>query len=141
VTFVDHAQNQYAALPQLLVDHGYDTQVFHGDVATFWNRVNIYPNLGYQAWHMQDEFTSTRAIGITGLGDEDFFKQALPKVEALKQPFMATLITLSSHTPFTLPDDLRTLPIPAGSGLTTPRRNISRACITPTRRLASSSTA
>jgi len=117
VTFVDHAQNQYAALPQLLVDHGYDTQVFHGDVATFWNRVNIYPNLGYQAWHMQDEFTSTRAIGITGLGDEDFFKQALPKVEALKQPFMATLITLSSHTPFTLPDDLRTLPIPAGSGL------------------------
>jgi phosphoglycerol transferase MdoB-like AlkP superfamily enzyme len=117
VAFVDHAQNKYAALPQLLVDHGYDTQVFHGDVATFWNRANIYPNLGYQAWHMQDEFTSTRAIGITGLGDEDFFQQALPKVEALKQPFMATLITLSSHTPFILPEDLRTLPIPDGSGL------------------------
>ena len=117
VTFVEHAQNQYAALPQLLVNNGYTTHVFHGDVSTFWNRANIYPNLGYQTWNMKDSYTSTRNIGITGLGDEDFFEQSLPKIQSLQQPFMATLITLSSHTPFILPEDLRTLTIPADSGL------------------------
>lgn len=117
VAFVDHAQNQYAALPQLLVDHGYHTTVFHGDVPTFWNRANIYPNLGYQTVVMKNDYTITRHIGITDLGDEDFFQQSLPKIEALQQPFMATLITLSSHTPFLIPEDLRTLPIPADSDL------------------------
>ncbi len=117
VAFVDHAQNTYAALPQLLVDNGYDTNVFHGDVSTFWNRANIYPSLGYQTWFMKNTFNITRQIGITGLGDEDFFQQSLPKIETLKEPFMATLITLSSHTPFILPEDLRALKIPANSGL------------------------
>ena len=117
VAFVDHAQNAYTAFPQLLVTHGYDTNVFHGDVSTFWNRANIYPSLGYQTWFMKNTFTATRQIGITGLGDEDFFQQSLPKIETLKEPFMATLITLSSHTPFILPEDLRTLSIPASSGL------------------------
>jgi lipoteichoic acid synthase len=117
VAFVDDAQNRYAALPQLLAGHGYATEAFHGDVATFWNRANIYPNLGYQKWSSLEDYVSHRYIGITGLGDEDFFTQTLPRVEALPQPFMATLITLSSHTPFILPDDLRTLAIPAASGL------------------------
>ncbi len=117
VAFVDDAQHQYEALPQLLVDNGYDTNVFHGDVPTFWNRADIYPNLGYQSMVMKDAFTPARDIGITGVGDMDFFEQSLPNIEVLPQPFMATLITLSSHTPFLLPTDLRTLPIPAASGL------------------------
>lgn len=118
VAFVDHAQNRYAALPQLLVDHGYSTNIFHGDVPTFWNRANIYPNLGYQTWYMKSSYTISTPIGITGVGDQDMFEQALPRVEHLSQPFMATLITLSSHTPFLLPDNLRTLSIPSNSGLT-----------------------
>ena len=117
VAFVDHAQNRYAALPQQLVDHGYKTFVFHGDVPTFWNRANIYPNLGYQTWYMKSSYTISTPIGITGVGDEDLFEQSLPRVTSLPQPFMATLITLSSHTPFILPDNLRTLSIPSESGL------------------------
>ena len=48
VAFISHAENQYAALPQLLDDHGYTTAVMHGDVASFWNRANAYPPLGYE---------------------------------------------------------------------------------------------
>jgi lipoteichoic acid synthase len=117
VAFVSDAQNKYSALPKFLDANGYRTFVFHGDAPTFWNRANIYPNLGYQTLFMEDAYTSARKIGITGLGDEDFFKQTVPKIEALPQPFMATLITLSSHTPFILPNDLRTLAIPSASGL------------------------
>ena len=118
VAFISHAQNQYAALPSLLDAHGYTTAVMHGDVASFWNRSNAYPGLGYQNIFSKSNYTIPRVVGTEGLGDDDFFKQSLPKLEALPKPFMATLITLSTHTPFTLPKDLQTLVIPKNTALT-----------------------
>ncbi|MDO8489882.1 MAG: LTA synthase family protein [bacterium] len=109
VAFVDYPRNSYQALPRLLTDNGYHTLVMHGDVATFWNRANIYPQLGYQQWAMKNDFTTPREIGYQGLGDADFFSQSAEKLRDTKKPFMSTLITLTSHSPFLLPDDLRTL--------------------------------
>lgn len=107
VAFVDRAHNQYAALPKLLADAGYGTAVLHGDYPAFWNRSSIYPGLGYKTWFMEDAFKPTHQIGITGLGDADFFDQAVPMLKGLPQPFLATLITLSSHTPFIVPEEVR----------------------------------
>ncbi len=111
VVFVDYAQNHYNALPQLLVKNGYSASALHGDVPTFWNRSNMYPNLGYQEQISEDNYVESRPIGKgpSPLGDEDFLLQSLPKMESFKQPFFSTLITESSHTPFELPDDLQTL--------------------------------
>ena len=117
VAFIDYAQNNYNAFPQLLDNNSYHTYSLHGDVATFWNRSNIYPKLGYQKWFSKDDFTIPRKIGAFDLGDEDFFSQSIPKLKTLVQPFLATLITLSSHTPFVLPDDLNTLSIPKDTSL------------------------
>ena len=120
VVFIDYAKNNFSALPQLLVKNGYQTYSLHGDVPTFWNRSNIYPELGYQKAYDLNDFTVTRPVGEgpSDLGDEDLFSQSLPKLEKIKQPFMATLITMSSHTPFILPADLQTLNIPSETNLT-----------------------
>ena len=119
VAFIDYAKNTYKALPQLLVNNGYKTYSLHGDVPTFWNRSNIYPQLGYQKAYDLDDYTVTRSVGKgpSDLGDEDLFSQSLPRLEGFKQPFMATLITMSSHTPFILPEDLQTLQIPSNTSL------------------------
>lgn len=119
VAFIDYAQNQYNALPKLLTQNGYGTYALHGDVLTFWNRSNIYLNLGYQALFGKDKYNITREVGFgpSSLSDEDFFNQSLTKLEKLSQPFMATMITLSSHTPFELPNDLRTIKIPKQTNL------------------------
>jgi phosphoglycerol transferase MdoB-like AlkP superfamily enzyme len=89
-------------------------------VPTFWNRSNIYPGLGYQKAYDLDDYVVTRPIGEgpSDLGDEDLFSQSLPRLESFKQPFMATLITMSLHTPFILPPDLQTLNIPSETNLT-----------------------
>jgi phosphoglycerol transferase MdoB-like AlkP superfamily enzyme len=119
VVFIDYAKNTYKALPQFLVDNGYQTYSLHGDVPTFWNRSNIYPGLGYQkAFGLQD-YVVIRPVGMgpSALGDEDLFSQSLPRLQSFKNPFMATLITMSSHTPFVLPDDLQTLEIPTDTTL------------------------
>ena len=120
VAFIDYAKNTYIALPQLLVNNGYKTYSMHGDVPTFWNRSNIYPELGYQKAYGLDDYTVTRPVGQgpSDLGDEDLFSQSLPRLESFKESFMATLITMSLHTPFILPPDLQTLNIPLQTNLT-----------------------
>lgn len=111
VAFIDYAHNQYNALPELLTHQGYGTHALNGDVPTFWNRSNIYPVLGYQEKISEDSYIASRPVGKgpTSLGDEDFLLQSLSKLEIFKQPFFSVLITESSHTPFELPEDLRTL--------------------------------
>jgi phosphoglycerol transferase MdoB-like AlkP superfamily enzyme len=125
VVFIDYAKNQYNALPHLLTRNGYGTYVMHGDVPTFWNRSNIYPELGYQKTFNKSDYIESRSVGKgpSDLGDEDLFLQSLTKLKALKQPFMATLITISSHTPFILPDDLQTLQIDENSSLSDTQKN------------------
>jgi phosphoglycerol transferase MdoB-like AlkP superfamily enzyme len=117
VAFITHPAdaNNFDALPSILQSNGYDTAVMHGDIATFWNRSNNYPGLGYEQEFSSVDYTESRPIGFDGLGDSDFFSQSVPKLQSLKQPFMATMITLSSHTPFVIPSDLQTLSIPKGS--------------------------
>lgn len=107
--FIRYAYNNYTALPGLLKENGYHTYAFHGDVPSFWNRANIYPQLGYEKWFSRQDYIIPRKIGVYDLGDKDFFEQSIPKLKSLPQPFMATLITLTSHTPFELPTDLKTL--------------------------------
>ncbi|MCL5666782.1 MAG: LTA synthase family protein [Patescibacteria group bacterium] len=123
VAFIDYAKNKYSALPQLLGENGYCSYVLHGDVPTFWNRSNAYPGLGYSQWIGRDEFSAARQVGFGGLGDGDFFNQAAIKLENFSQPFLATLITLTSHSPFELPEDLRTLNLPQQPGLDLNQQN------------------
>ncbi len=118
VVFITEPNIKTDALPKLLDNNGYTTVAMHGDVATFWNRSNAYPPIGYGHQISQDSYTIPRPVGYENLGDADFLSQSLPKLQALKQPFMATLITLSTHTPFTLPADLETLKIPQNTNLT-----------------------
>ncbi len=119
VVFINYAKNTYKALPQLLVKNGYKTYAMHGDVPTFWNRSNIYPGLGYQKAYGLADYKVTRPVGQgpSDLGDEDLFSQSVPRLESFKEPFMATLITMSLHTPFILPNDLQTLDIPENMNL------------------------
>jgi lipoteichoic acid synthase len=123
VAFVDRPENNYFALPSFLKTHGYYTTVLHGDVPTFWNRSNIYPQLGYDKWFSAVDFTPSRNIGFENLGDSDFFQQTIPKLQSLPQPFFATLITLSSHTPFILPSDLQKLNLTQANNLNDNQKN------------------
>lgn len=110
VAFERYPKNYYLALPKILNLNGYQTFSFHGDVVSFWNRANIYPNLGFSAWFSRDDFVSNNPLGgAFELSDQDFFEQSIIKLENLPKPFAAILMTLSLHTPFTIPDGQKSL--------------------------------
>ncbi len=104
----DYPNNRYHALPSLLKEHGYITVAMHGDSGNFWNRANAYPSFGYERYDTLSSFKLDEKI-IWGVSDRDFFRQALPRLSELKQPFWSHVITLSSHSPFQLPPQYQTL--------------------------------
>ncbi len=117
VAFVDFAHNTFHSLPNVLVANGYHTYALHGDVPNFWNRANIYPGLGYENQISKADFTETEE-GFETLDDDDFLRETAEKMSTFTHPFMATAITLSSHTPFIVPEKYHELVFPADTTLT-----------------------
>ena len=86
----------------------------HANEVAFWNRENLYPALGFEKWYDEEYFGEDETIGI-GLSDKIFFQKSHDVLKNLHnngQLFYAQLVTLTSHHPFTLPDEENTLQLP-----------------------------
>ncbi|TCP27076.1 lipoteichoic acid synthase [Scopulibacillus darangshiensis] len=105
--YTTNAQNEYHATPEILDQHGYTSVAFHGNHKSFWNRDIMYKTLGYDKFYPEKYFNITEDNSINyGLKDIPFFKQAVPILKKVQQPFYAKFITLSNHFPFVLdPED------------------------------------
>lgn len=80
----------------------YSSAVFHGNVGTFYNRINTYRNMGYQNFFYQSFFDKT-AQNSTGWGIKDkyLFADSIPYLEQLQQPFYVKYLTVTNHEPYT----------------------------------------
>ncbi len=94
-----YPDNDWIALPKLLADDGYATLSLHAFRPDFWNRVVTHPAYGIESMRFQQTFKPGRNLAW-GLSDEEFFPQAAVKLAGVERPFMALLISLSSHHPF-----------------------------------------
>ena len=103
------------SLPKLLQKEGYYTITMHANEVEFWNRENLYPALGFEQWYDEEYFGEDEIIGI-GLSDKVFFQKSYDVLKNLHndgQLFYAQLVTLTSHHPFTLPEEENTLQLPS----------------------------
>ncbi|MFA5830546.1 MAG: LTA synthase family protein [Candidatus Paceibacterota bacterium] len=123
VAFIDFAHNTYNALPSLLKQNGYHTYSLHADVPTFWNRSNIYPGLGYEKTYSKADYDIPKGSGFEYMSDGEFFTQSQPKMSEFASPYLATFITLSSHTPFVVPEKWKTLRIPENAPYSETQKN------------------
>ena len=93
------SDNDFVALPGIFARQGYSTLSAHGYERGFWNRATIHPRYGFQQSFFDREIGTTPKIGW-GIGDKAFLLRALERVDATRRPFMAFLITLTSHHPY-----------------------------------------
>ncbi|KNY27120.1 LTA synthase family protein [Pseudobacteroides cellulosolvens] len=78
---------------------GYYTNVaFHGNTDVFFNRDSAFPKMGFH------EFYDIDKMGLKqkgwGAPDKDLFKFASETIKKLEEPYLAYVITMTSHTPF-----------------------------------------
>lgn len=96
-------------------DHGYRTMAFHGNTGKFYDRRHFYEELGVDDIMLGEEFTQDEIINM-GLSDKSFFKQSMAKYKDAAQngdKFFSFMITLTTHTPFILPEELASIkPLP-----------------------------
>jgi len=101
--------NDFVSLPKQLEERGYTTFSAHAYRRGMWNRAILHPRYGFEQSLFARELGSKPRIGW-GLADREFFERVVPHLEELEQPWLAFLITLTSHHPYThVPRKLREL--------------------------------
>lgn len=107
-TFFRYPSTEYNSLPNLLEEINYDTVAIHPDKGSFWNYVNGLKGIGFNEFIDYYSFDIDEEIGL-GISDESYFRQVVPMLKNLKEPFYAFTVTLTSHGPFDLPKEKRVL--------------------------------
>lgn len=103
------------SLARTLKEKGYGSATYHADDVTFWNRDVLYPVLGYEEIFSIEEIPDIKQVGF-GPADEvlfDFAASQLPRQLETYQRIYANIVTVTSHTPFEMPDDMQHLNLPA----------------------------
>ncbi|WP_373841938.1 LTA synthase family protein, partial [Limosilactobacillus sp.] len=100
------SDNTFQGAPAILNQRaGYTSAVFHGNVASFWNRNNVYKNLGYNYFFDGDFYSHDNNTNTDyGIKDKLMFAESTKYMEHLQQPFYAKIITTSNHYPFYISD-------------------------------------
>ena len=100
--FVTKGNNTYQSLPAIIKQkQNYTNAVFHGDSKSFWNRDEIYKQFAIDHFFDDTYYDMSESQVINyGLKDKPFFKESIPYLKSLPQPFYAHMMTLTHHHPF-----------------------------------------
>lgn len=91
-------------LPQFLSHYGYRTAAFHGNTGNFYNRRNAFKQMNFSEIHFMEEMTSRDSLPSRtwGIDDRDVLEFSARRLEATVDPVCHFIITLTTHTPYTL---------------------------------------
>lgn len=104
-TISHYANNQINGLPQLLKKKGYYTAYFHGAPNGSMGFDSFAKMAGFDDYFGLNEYPDKNDFdGVWGVWDEPFFKFFGNKIGTLKQPFMVSIFSVSSHHPFKVPE-------------------------------------
>lgn len=103
-----YGNNTINTLPSILKEHGYESAFFHGATNGSMRFDGFAAICGYNHYFGRYEYDNDEHFDKTwGILDEYFNPWTAAKMSELKQPFVSTLFTLSSHHPYFIPKHMR----------------------------------
>jgi phosphoglycerol transferase MdoB-like AlkP superfamily enzyme len=104
-TISHYANNKIEGLPGLLKRKGYYSAYFHGAPNGSMGFDSFAKMVGFDNYFGLNEYPDKADFdGIWGVWDEPFFKFFGEKMNSFKQPFLASIFSVSSHHPFKVPE-------------------------------------
>lgn len=101
--------NNFFSLPDLLKQYDYDSYFFHGGKNGTMGFDNFSLKLGF-SYFGENEYPDKKDYdGSWGIFDGPYLKYIARKLTENDKPFFATIFTLSSHQPYTIPKDKKHL--------------------------------
>lgn len=109
-----YGDRELPSLPRLLRQEGYIADTFHVNAVKFWDRIKLYPALGFD--HYYDKpFYENDHFNDFGPSDEQLYKVGMEKIRDIakqNKSFYTQFVTVSSHHPFKVPDDRKRMTLP-----------------------------
>ncbi|MCZ8167993.1 MAG: LTA synthase family protein [Flavobacterium sp.] len=100
-----YPKQKIESLVSILKSEGYDTSFFHGSPNGSMGFLGFSNILGFDHYYGKNEYGNDADFdGVWGIWDEPFFQYFNRTISAKKQPFMATLFSVSSHEPYVVPE-------------------------------------
>ena len=102
------------SLAETLQSEAYGSATYHADEVNFWNRDVLYPVLGYDEVFSSEQIPAEKEVGF-GPADEvlfDFALTQLPRQLETYERIYSNIVTVTSHTPFKLPEEMQYLDLP-----------------------------
>jgi len=101
-------------ISSMLGREGYSTAFFHGGHNISMGFSAYAHSIGYERYYGLDEYCMSKKYGGMddwdskwAIWDEPFLQFTLDGIEQMKQPFLATVFTASSHHPYNVPEQYR----------------------------------
>jgi phosphoglycerol transferase MdoB-like AlkP superfamily enzyme len=103
-----YGNNTIEALPTVLKKKGYTSAFFHGATNGSMKFDGFAAQAGFDHYFGRTEYNNEAHYDKSwGILDEYFNPWTARQLSAIKQPFLASLFTLSSHHPFYIPPHMR----------------------------------
>ena len=104
ITTSSYGTNRLTSLPALLREKGYETAFFHGGTNGTMSFDLYAANAGFNHYFGRTEYNNEADYdGSWGIWDEPYLQYFSRTLSTMRQPFMASVFTLSSHDPFRIP--------------------------------------
>lgn len=104
-TISHYANNMINGFPELLKKKGYYSAFFHGAPNGSMGFDSFAKVAGFDDYFGLNEYPDKSDFdGIWGVWDEPFFQFFAGKLNSFKQPFFASIFSVSSHHPFKVPE-------------------------------------
>ncbi|MFC2721738.1 MAG: LTA synthase family protein, partial [Flavobacteriaceae bacterium] len=100
-----YSQRKLSSVANIARKLGYQTMFAHGATNGSMNFNGFTKQIGYESYLGRTEFNDERFYnGSWGIDDEPFLQYFAKEVNKMHSPFLATVFTLSSHDPYTVPE-------------------------------------
>ena len=100
----NYAAGKFSSIAGLLKPKGYTSAFFHGGTNGTMGFDAYTKLVGFDHYFGRTEYGNERDYdGKWGIRDEEFMQFAARKLNVMKQPFVASLFSLSSHHPYYVP--------------------------------------
>jgi phosphoglycerol transferase MdoB-like AlkP superfamily enzyme len=104
-TISHYANNEVNGLPDLLRTRGYYSAFFHGAPNGSMGFDSFSRMVGFDDYFGLNEYPDSKDFdGMWGVWDEPFFRFFCDKLGTFRQPFLASIFSISSHHPFKVPE-------------------------------------
>ncbi len=106
ITTSVYSSNKFTTIADLLKGKNYQTAFFHGGTNGTLGLDGFAKMFGFDEYYGRSEYGNDEDYdGYWGIYDEPFLQFVITKLDKFEQPFLAMEFTLSSHYPYSLPEN------------------------------------